>query len=476
MSVIIQALSDSKPDIVYVALGSPKQEKLIARLRPVLPDAWWIGVGNSFSFLAGHVKRAPVWMQRTGLEWVHRLLQEPRRLFRRYLIVGVPFAASMLSRSAVRGIPHRIRRLRGKSIAPASIADLPMLPPRKSPEQLLEAEALLKCTKAAEIAPLAPAGTAASINPAHPAAASRLRALVLLGGSVRTSELSHATQRAVLDLPLDSTGSILNHWLTHATDVARWAMIEKLPVRVKVNQNAADPSSADIRHYGNFRVERDLSEYRGTGGVLHDLAADYDDEDFILMANASQVLLEPLQAITAALFRKGGDVTVVSHEDGTPSGIMLIKCKTLRLIPARGFVDMKEQALPLISSKYDVRVLHRRKPTGLPVRSLTDYVQALRFHHREKSGRQSTIDPLAEDWGPTFSLIEEGATVDGSARVHDSIVLRGARVEPGAIVVRSVVCPNAVVSRDRTAVDRIVGDLKSGRSPTSPKAAIAPVG
>ena len=68
---------------------------------------------------------------------------------------------------------------------------------------------------------------------------------------------------------------------------------------------------------------------------------------------------------------------MVSHEDGTPSGLMLVSCRALRLIPARGFVDMKEQALPLIAAKYDVRVMHRRRPTGLPVRSLTDYIQAL---------------------------------------------------------------------------------------------------
>ena len=96
-SEIIQVLSETRPDIVYVALGSPKQEKLIARLRPVLPGAWWLGVGNSFSFLSGEVRRAPVWMQRTGVEWVHRLIQEPRRLFRRYVVDGLPFAARMFA-------------------------------------------------------------------------------------------------------------------------------------------------------------------------------------------------------------------------------------------------------------------------------------------------------------------------------------------------------------------------------------------
>jgi N-acetylglucosaminyldiphosphoundecaprenol N-acetyl-beta-D-mannosaminyltransferase len=81
-----------RPDLVLVGLGSPKQERLIRALRPLLPASWMMGVGISFSFLAGDVRRAPRWMQRTGLEWIHRLAQEPRRLARRYLIEDLPFS------------------------------------------------------------------------------------------------------------------------------------------------------------------------------------------------------------------------------------------------------------------------------------------------------------------------------------------------------------------------------------------------
>lgn len=458
MSAIIQVLSEAKPDIVFVALGSPKQEKLIARLRPILPAAWWIGVGNSFSFLAGHVKRAPLWMQRIGMEWLHRLMQEPRRLFKRYLIVGIPYATSLLGRSALYGIPNRLRRLRsGRQPAPASLLPGPA-PTRGSSEGLIAAEEALAARLSA--APAAQEPEPPAILPISPEirqhGLTRLRAIVLLGGSVRASALVSATSRSVLDLPLDEKGTILNHWLRHADEIARWAALERLPVRVMVNQTAMEPRSAEVRHYGSFCVERDLSDYRGTGGVLHDVAADYDDDDLILVANAAQVLLDPLPALAAALHRKGGDVAVVSHDDGTPSGIMLLACKALRPVAASGFVDMKEQALPLIASKYDVRVLHRRRPTGLPIRSLSDYIQALRLHHLRKSGRPGPLDPLAEDWSPTFSLIEQGAVVDASARVHDATVLCGARVDAGAVVVRSVICAGAVVGRDRTAVDQLV--------------------
>lgn len=92
----------SHPDLVFVALGSPKQEKLIRALRAEYDAAWMVGVGISFSFLAGRVKRAPRWMQKLGLEWVHRLGQEPKRLARRYLIDGIPFGIRLLVTSAAR--------------------------------------------------------------------------------------------------------------------------------------------------------------------------------------------------------------------------------------------------------------------------------------------------------------------------------------------------------------------------------------
>lgn len=94
-------LQAARPDIMYVALGAPKQDHLIARLRPMLPGTWFLGIGISFSFVAGDVKRAPRLLQRVGLEWVHRLFQEPRRLAKRYLVDGIPFALRLLVVSAL---------------------------------------------------------------------------------------------------------------------------------------------------------------------------------------------------------------------------------------------------------------------------------------------------------------------------------------------------------------------------------------
>jgi N-acetylglucosaminyldiphosphoundecaprenol N-acetyl-beta-D-mannosaminyltransferase len=81
------------PNLVLVALGCPKQEELIERYRAAAPAAIWIGVGGTFDFLAGRRRRAPRWMQRSGLEWLARMAQEPRRLGRRYIARDLPMLA-----------------------------------------------------------------------------------------------------------------------------------------------------------------------------------------------------------------------------------------------------------------------------------------------------------------------------------------------------------------------------------------------
>ena len=81
---IVDRINAAKPDVLFVALGNPKQELWMGRNRAKLDVGVMIGVGGTFNFIAGTVKRAPKWMQRCGLEWIYRILQEPGRLWRRY--------------------------------------------------------------------------------------------------------------------------------------------------------------------------------------------------------------------------------------------------------------------------------------------------------------------------------------------------------------------------------------------------------
>ena len=98
---IVERINAAKPDLLFVALGNPKQELWMGRNAARLDVPVMIGVGGTFNFIAGKVKRAPRWIQRSGLEWVYRICQEPGRLWRRYAYGLVKF--SWLSLRALLG-------------------------------------------------------------------------------------------------------------------------------------------------------------------------------------------------------------------------------------------------------------------------------------------------------------------------------------------------------------------------------------
>ena len=89
---IVARINAAKPDILFVALGNPKEELWMGRNCAKLDAGVVIGIGGTFNFIAGKVKRAPKWMQRCGLEWIYRIIQEPRRLWRRYAYGLVKFS------------------------------------------------------------------------------------------------------------------------------------------------------------------------------------------------------------------------------------------------------------------------------------------------------------------------------------------------------------------------------------------------
>ena len=101
-SALADEVTKSGGAIVFTGLGSPKQELVNLVLVDRQPGCWHIGVGAAIDMAAGLVSRAPLWAQRSGLEWVFRLAQEPGRLTRRYLVDDLPFAARLFA-SAARG-------------------------------------------------------------------------------------------------------------------------------------------------------------------------------------------------------------------------------------------------------------------------------------------------------------------------------------------------------------------------------------
>lgn len=92
---LVNEINASRADVVWVGLGSPKQDLWMQRFRPRLEAPLLVGVGAAFDFFTGRMPQAPRWMQGAGLEWVFRLASEPRRLWRRYLIYNPKFLMAM---------------------------------------------------------------------------------------------------------------------------------------------------------------------------------------------------------------------------------------------------------------------------------------------------------------------------------------------------------------------------------------------
>ncbi len=95
----LDRLNSSGADVVWVGLGNPKQEWWVANHRPLLDTPVLIAVGAAFDFHSGRVRQAPRWMQRHGLEWIFRLTQDPRRLWKRYLVYNTQFVLAIVGRS-----------------------------------------------------------------------------------------------------------------------------------------------------------------------------------------------------------------------------------------------------------------------------------------------------------------------------------------------------------------------------------------
>lgn len=285
------------------------------------------------------------------------------------------------------------------------------------------------------------------------------RAVLVLAGATRRMGLGEILSRSSLDLPVTAEERVFDLWLKELSALAVALGCERLPVRVLVNDRAPLPESRRSPAGLDISIELDELELRGTAGLLHDVCASYRDDDWVLVVTGGQILtgslLEPMRLLSGV----EGAARLLRYEDDAPAGLMLIRCGALRGIASQGYIDLKEQYLPKLAERERVVAVEHARIT-LPVRTLSDYIDGLqRYHRDEKSGLDP--EPYAEDWRSSFSIIESGAEVDASARLHDSVVLAGGRVSSGAILVRCVVCRGGIVHAGRMQRDVVLGGKQS---------------
>ena len=88
---VVEQIKAARVDLLFVAISSPKKEQFLGRYQAEMKVPFAMGVGGTFDVAVGRVKRAPLWMQKSGLEWFYRFLQEPRRMFKRYFVDDMAF-------------------------------------------------------------------------------------------------------------------------------------------------------------------------------------------------------------------------------------------------------------------------------------------------------------------------------------------------------------------------------------------------
>ena len=93
---IVEMINNSNPDILLLGMPSPQKEFFVEKYKDQLQVKYFFGVGGFFDILSGKIRRAPLWMQKSGLEWVYRFIQEPRRMWSRYIIGNIKFIILVL--------------------------------------------------------------------------------------------------------------------------------------------------------------------------------------------------------------------------------------------------------------------------------------------------------------------------------------------------------------------------------------------
>lgn len=302
-----------------------------------------------------------------------------------------------------------------------------------------------------------------------------IAACVLLAGGLRKQPITAATGLSVLDLYVTSRQTLLGFWLER---LLAFGTSEAGAPEVRVMHCANTPAPAPPRGAGVcVRIAEDRQPYRGPAGIARDTCLDLPQDSLVLIAEAGRLPLADLRPLVADHIVAGADVTVAANEDGSPSGVYLARCSTLSIVPARGFMDLKEQWLSRVNSRGSIVRVSRLPSPGMPMlRTRAQFIRAVRLLAGSPAGEPGFPTGLFRGAGPAHrlrSVVAEGAHVDDGALIVDSVVMPGATVEAGSVVARSIVCPGAIVRRGEERVDVVVSSSgvhsDSGESPQDSK-------
>jgi len=302
--------------------------------------------------------------------------------------------------------------------------------------------------------------------------------VLLLAGGLRPSPLASACGASVLTLPVGTEGTLLAHWAAVFRDVlvrddaearvcicVRPDQVEGLrtlvasllepsrPPITTLPSAKATPEASGVPLSGHsFELFPDQAAYRGPAGVVRDATRDLPKDANVLIIEASRLALTPIRPLIEAHFAARSDATVGINPDASPAGLFVLRVEALDQVSDVGFVDLKEQFLPkLVAAGKDVRVFLLAPPAMGAFRTRPEFLAAV------LSSEQATSDhPVARAAAPGPVALALDAFVDPTAYVAHSVIGPGARVESGAVVVRTIVMARAVVPAGASISDAVV--------------------
>jgi len=292
----------------------------------------------------------------------------------------------------------------------------------------------------------------------------RLDSCILLAGGLVPSPLAKLTHQLTLELWLTAKETVFGRWCDVLDHLATSAGIDHPSIRVVHSGPPYEPTHALVDDRFEVRTFAEPDEFRGPAGVLRDITKNDPPDSVILVAEAARYIAGTLSQLIEDWTEHQPDVLVAKTPDGTPAGIMLMKASALKLVPDTGFMDVKEQWLPLcIEDGMKIWTSSTRNFMPFPLRSLDQFLAASAIASGKPCPITSTI-PVLGPLSPITktedkSRIAEDAEVARDAVVADAVVMPGSKVGPGAIVVRSLVCPGAEVPAGEIVVDSVVAAI-----------------
>lgn len=276
------------------------------------------------------------------------------------------------------------------------------------------------------------------------------RRVLLLDGGINPPELAGTLGRSLLDLPADEGRSFMDRWVRDDAGRASADVI-------CLHAGDRPPTIAEAMPIRTFR---DTSTYRGPAGVVRDARDAFGLEGVWVIGESTRLISGGIDELLAFHASAGADVTVGVNPDGTLTGMVAIDMKWADLVPARGFLDVKEQWLAKIVSRGGAVLPMHLASVSHQVRTRGQYLGALdsagAFREHRELRSITSVRGRPTELAESGALIASGAQVASDAVVCRSVVCPGAVIEPGAVVVRSVVGHGSRVPSGTVVIERVV--------------------